>query len=212
MLGRAHELLPAKPPRSRQAVRWHVGDTAVLSLLGELCVRKTCDKNGFLFETVAEPKRSIPLTFEEFDLLKDGYEFDFDPLGATPGKAAGVLKADEEMIGNLPDDERELVKNKLIAVIARRPAITFERVLRRPPRRYGRLWVISAVGREGRLLPGLPHQADHWSWLDFAFGLQAAILSRSLNQAMASDDASRRMAHEARRSCRSSVSPRGRPS
>lgn len=116
MLQRAHELIPPKLPRSRQPVRWHVGETAVLSLLGEPCVRKSCDKNGFVFETVAEPKRSIPLTFEEFDLLKDGYEFDFDAIGATPGKAAGVLKADEEMIANLPDDERELVANKLIAV------------------------------------------------------------------------------------------------
>lgn len=97
-------------------MRWHVGQTAVLSLLGEPCVRKICDKNGFVFETLSEPKRSIRLTFEEFDLLKDGYEFDFDPVGATPGKAAGVLKADEEMIADLPDDERELVKNKLIAV------------------------------------------------------------------------------------------------
>jgi putative transposase len=116
MLQRAHELLPPKPPRSRRPVRWHVGETAVLSLMGETCVRKTCDKNGFLFETLSEPKRSIRLTFEEFDLLKDGYEFDFDPIGATPGKAAGVLQADEEMIADLPDDERELVKNKLIAV------------------------------------------------------------------------------------------------
>jgi hypothetical protein len=116
MHGRAHELLPPKLPRSRQAVRWHVGETAVLSLMGEPCVRKKCDKNGFLFETLSEPKRSIALTFEEFDLVKDGYEFDIDHAGATPGKAAAVLKCDEDMLANLPDEERELVKNKLIAV------------------------------------------------------------------------------------------------
>lgn len=116
MLQRVHELLPPKAPRSRKAVRWHVGETAVLSLMGEPCVRKTCDKNGFVFETLSKPKRSIPLTFEEFDLLKDGYEFDFDQFGATPGKAAAVLKSDEQMIADLPDEERELVKNKLIAV------------------------------------------------------------------------------------------------
>ncbi|OKO80964.1 hypothetical protein [Bradyrhizobium sp. AS23.2] len=116
MLQRAHELLPPKPPRSRQAVRWHVGETAVLSLMGEPCVRKSCDKNGFVFETISEPKRSIPLTFEEFDLLKDGYEFDIDHVGATPGKAAAVLNSGEEMIADLPAVERELVKNKLIAV------------------------------------------------------------------------------------------------
>ncbi|KQW23201.1 hypothetical protein ASC80_07885 [Afipia sp. Root123D2] len=116
MLQRVHELLPLKPPRSRRAVRWHVGESAVLSLFGHSCVRKICDKNGFVFETLSEPKRSIALTFEEFDLVKDGYEFDFDPLGATPGKAAAILKSDEQMIADLPDEERELVKNKLIAV------------------------------------------------------------------------------------------------
>jgi putative transposase len=116
MLQRVHELLPPKPPRSRQAVRWHVGETAVLSLMGEMCVRKSCNKNGFVFETLSEPKRSIPLTFEEFDLLKDGYEFDIDHVGATPGKAAAVLKSDEQMIADLPAEERELVTNKLIAV------------------------------------------------------------------------------------------------
>jgi hypothetical protein len=116
MLQRAHELLPPKPPRSRQAVRWDIRETAVLSLMGEQCVRKKCDKNGFLFETLSEPKRTISLTFEEFDLLKDGYEFDIDHVGATPGKAAAVLHSDEDMITKLDDDERELVKHKLIAV------------------------------------------------------------------------------------------------
>jgi putative transposase len=65
MLRRAHDLLPPKPPRSRQPLRWHVGETAVLSLMGEPCVRKSYDKKGFVFETLSEPKRSIPLTFEE---------------------------------------------------------------------------------------------------------------------------------------------------
>ena len=116
MLQRAHELLPPKLPRSRRALRWHVGDTAVASLMGEPCVRKSCDKNGFLFETLSEPKRCISLTFEEFDLLKDGYEFDIDHVGTTPGKVAAVLHSDQDMIANLPDEERELVKNKLVAV------------------------------------------------------------------------------------------------
>ena len=116
MLQRAHELLPPKLPRSRRALRWHVGDTAVASLMGEACVRKSCDKNGFVFETLSEPKRCISLTFEEFDLLKDGYEFDIDHVGATEGKAKAVLHSDEDMIANLDDEERELVTNKLAAV------------------------------------------------------------------------------------------------
>lgn len=116
MLQRAHELLPPKPPRSRRALRWHVGDTGIASIMGDPCVRKSCDKNGFLFETLSEPKRTINLTFEEFDLLKDGYEFDIDHVGATPEKAAAVLHSDEDMIANLDDEERELVTNKVIVV------------------------------------------------------------------------------------------------
>lgn len=118
MLQRAHELLPPKPPRSRQALRWHVGDTAVASIMGEPCLRKKVDKSGFLFETLSLPKREIFLTFEEFDLLKEGYEFDIDHLGTKPGRAAGKLHSDEEMIADLGDDERELVANKLVAVKA----------------------------------------------------------------------------------------------
>src|ERR1700686_313718 len=109
MLQRAHQLLPQQPPRSRRALRWHAGDTATASIMGEPCVRKSCDKNGFVFETISLPKRSIPLTFEEFDLLKDGYEFDIDHLGATPEKAAAVLHSDKDMIASLDDEERELV-------------------------------------------------------------------------------------------------------
>lgn len=116
MLQRAHQLLPPKSPRSRRALRWHVGDTAIASIMGEPCVRKSCDKNGFEFETLSLPKRSINLTFEEFDLLKDGYEFDIDHVGATPGKAAAVLHSDEDMIASLDDEERELVANKVIVV------------------------------------------------------------------------------------------------
>ncbi|MBM7482338.1 putative transposase [Bradyrhizobium sp. USDA 3686] len=118
MLQRAHELLPPKPPRSRQALRWHVGDTAIASIMGEPCLRKKVDKTGFLFETLSLPKREIALSFEEFDLLKDGYEFDIDHFGTEPGRAAGKLHSDEEMIADLGDEERELVANKLIAIKA----------------------------------------------------------------------------------------------
>ncbi len=116
MLQRAHELLPPKPPRSRQALRWHVGDTAIASIMGEPCLRKKVDKGGFLFETLSLPKRKIALTFEEFDLLKDGYEFDIDHLSTEPGRAAGKLHSDEEMIADLGDEQRELVANMLVAV------------------------------------------------------------------------------------------------
>jgi putative transposase len=116
MLQRAHQLLPPKPPRSRRALRWHVGDTAIASIMGEPCVRKSCDKNGFLFETLSLPKRTINLTFEEFDLLKDGYEFDIDHVGATPEKAAAVLHSDKDMIASLDKEEQELVANKVVAI------------------------------------------------------------------------------------------------
>jgi hypothetical protein len=110
---RAHELLPPKPGRAREAVRWHLGETGMVSIMGTACICLKADKNGYLFQSIKNPKHTIPLTIEEFDLLKDGYEFEFDPDGLKPAKAAAVLRTDEDMLTNLSAEEKAKVEAKL---------------------------------------------------------------------------------------------------
>lgn len=110
---RAHEFLPPKPRGARRAVRWHVGETGLVSIMGKACICLKADKNGYLFQSINNAEHKIPLTIEEFDLLKDGYEFEFDPDGLKPAKAMAVLKTDKDMLTTLTDEQKAKVKFKL---------------------------------------------------------------------------------------------------
>jgi transposase InsO family protein len=112
---RAHQFLPQKPPRKRQAVRWHIGEKDVVSLFG---VPHTCIKNspaGYRFARVGDPEATVAMSREEFNDIKDLQSFDFERDGMDSEKALAALQAPVRSLMDLPEEERSYIHFKVRA-------------------------------------------------------------------------------------------------
>jgi hypothetical protein len=112
---RAHEYLPPKPRRQRRAVRWHIGETDVVSIYGISC---TCIKNdgaGYVFARADDPKSTFAVTCEEFNEIHDLQSFHYERNGMDPEKALAALQAPARSLMDLPPDERRYVQWKVRA-------------------------------------------------------------------------------------------------
>jgi putative transposase len=110
-----HALLPPKPQRQRQAVRWHIGNADRVSIHG---VDYTCIENsekGYIFARVDNPEIKFPYTVAQFDELKELQSFRHEKNGMDLEKARALLHSPVRALMDLPEDERQYVKWKVRA-------------------------------------------------------------------------------------------------
>jgi len=115
MARRAHEFLPKRPPRP-EAVRWHVSDSEKATIKGVVCKCIKADKDGYIFQSIEDPKVIFAFTPAEYNALLDGQDFDLEPDGMNPDKAVAKLKAGVSSTKELSDREQVITDLREIAV------------------------------------------------------------------------------------------------
>lgn len=115
MARRAHDYLP-KRPRRRQAVRWHTDQADKASIAGVVCRCIRSDKDGYIFQSVADAKVYHAFTRDEYDALLDRQDFDFEPAGLSLEKAEAKLKSGVSSINELAAQEQLVVNLREIAI------------------------------------------------------------------------------------------------
>ena len=112
---RAHEFLPPKPRRQRRAMRWHFGNTDIVSIHGIPCVCVKNDEAGYVFARIDNLEITFPLSRDEFEDVRDLQSFGFERDGMDPDKALAALQAPTRSLMDLPPEERHYVQWKVRA-------------------------------------------------------------------------------------------------
>ncbi|EHR03028.1 hypothetical protein [Bradyrhizobium sp. WSM471] len=115
MARRAHAFLP-KRPRRREAVRWHTDESDKASIAGVVCKCVRNDKDGYVFQSIADPTVHFAFTTEEYDALLNRQDFDFEPAGLSLEKAEAKLKAGVSSINELAAREQLILTLRDIAI------------------------------------------------------------------------------------------------
>ncbi len=106
---RAHEFLPPKSPRPKQAGRWHIGKKDLVSIYGTTCKCIEASKAGYRFVRADDPKAEpFSATVEQFDDLRELQSFGIQ-RDVDPEKAFALLEAPAKSLMDLTKEERRYV-------------------------------------------------------------------------------------------------------
>jgi putative transposase len=113
---RAHEYLPKKQPKSKKAVRHHIGDDKILIIEGEPCKCLESDRYGYIMAPVSDLTATFPISNEEFEQLTRQHSFIVEQPRMSIEKSRAILRAPVSAMMDLPKQDRDYVKWQMTAI------------------------------------------------------------------------------------------------
>ncbi|MET4370799.1 putative transposase [Bradyrhizobium sp. LB12.1] len=108
--------LPKKERGKRQPVRWHFGASDLVSLFGVVCKCIVNDAKGYVFAPLNDLETSYRFTREEFELFRDGPDYDYEAGGLDPLRQAAKLRSGYDAFADLPEHKKALARQRLVYV------------------------------------------------------------------------------------------------